>query len=261
MNFDGKGVLITGAAAGIGEGLARAFLAAGATVLLTDFRASALDRTIASLANDHGARAIGVAGDVRAARDVERACATLIDRHGRIDVAVMNAGIYPNTLVVEMDEEEWDRVLDTNAKGPFLVAREAARRMIAQGDGGKLITISSGAWQSARRGAAHYSASKAAVVMLTKVLALELAEHRINVNCIAPGLVEVHSTVSPLTVDYTAALTASIPWGRAGQPADIAAAALFLASGDADFITGAVLSVDGGSSAGRSFLPLSAPPS
>lgn len=259
MNFDGKGVLVTGAAAGIGEGIARAFLAAGATVLLTDFRADALDRTVESLAHDHGARAIGIVGDTRSARDVERACATLIDRHGRIDVAVMNAGIYPNTLVVDMDEEEWDRVLDTNAKGPFLVAREAARRMIAQGDGGKLITISSGAWQSARRGAAHYSASKAAVVMLTKVLALELAGRRINVNCIAPGLVEVHSEVSPLTTDYTSALTASIPWGRAGQPADIAAAALFLASEGADFITGAVLSVDGGSSAGRSFLPLSTP--
>lgn len=261
MDFSGKSVLVTGAAAGIGAGIASAFLDAGATVLLTDFRATALNETVGSLAKTHGARVMGQAGDVRSAEDVERACATLADSHGGIDVAVLNAGIYPNRLVVEMDEEEWDRVLDTNAKGPFLVARAAARRMIQQGRGGKLIMISSRAWQSARRGAAHYSASKAAVVMLTKVLALELAEHRINVNCIAPGLVEVHSEVSPLTADYTSALTASIPWGRVGQPRDIAAAALFLASDGADFITGAVLSVDGGSSAGRSFLPLSTPPS
>lgn len=261
MNFNGKSVLVTGAAAGIGRGIACGFLDAGATVLLTDFRPDALATTVQTLEKSHGKRALGLAGDVRSARDVARMCATLVEAHSSVDIAVMNAGIYPNRLVVEMDEDEWDRVLDTNAKGPFLVAREAARRMIQQGGGGKLITISSGAWQSGRRGAAHYCASKAAVVMLTKVLALELAEHKINVNCIAPGLVEVHSEVSPLAADYTSALTGSIPWGRAGQPEDIAEAALFLASDRADFITGAVLSVDGGSSAGRSFLPLSTAPS
>lgn len=259
MNFNGKGVLVTGAATGIGEGIARAFLEAGAIVLLSDFRPEALATTATALEATYGKRVLREAGDVRSAADVARVHAALVDVHGRIDIAVLNAGIYPNSLVVEMDEEEWDRVLDTNAKGTFLVAREAARRMIQQGGGGKLVTISSGAWQSGRRGAAHYSASKAAVVMLTKVLALELAEHRINANCIAPGLIEVHSEVSPLAADYTAALTASIPWGRVGQPADIAAAALFLASEQADFITGAVLSVDGGSSAGRAFLPLSGP--
>ena len=106
-----------------------------------------------------------------------------------MDVAVSNAAVYPNTAVVEMDEAQWDLVLDTNLKGSFLVSRAAARQMLHQGDGGKLCLIASGAYASARRGASHYSASKAGIVMLAKTLALELAEHRINVNVVSPGLI------------------------------------------------------------------------
>jgi NAD(P)-dependent dehydrogenase (short-subunit alcohol dehydrogenase family) len=109
-------------------------------------------------------------------------------------------------------------------------------------------------------GAAHYCASKAGVVMFTKVLALELAPHRINVNCIAPGLIEVEGEVSPISREYADALTRQIPWGRVGQPEDIARAVMFLASPFADYVTGEVLAVNGGASAGRAFLPLSTPP-
>lgn len=259
MRYRGKAVLVTGAAAGIGLGIARGFLEEGATVLLSDFRPERLARTVEQLAAEFDARAIGQPGDVRDAAAVTAMFDLLIARAGRVDIAVSNAGIYPNGLVVEMSEEQWDQVLDTNAKGTFLVCREAARRMIGQGPGGKLITISSGAWRSGRKGAAHYCASKAAVVLFTQVLALELAEHRINVNCIAPGLVDVEGEVSPLTDEYKTALTGAIPWGRIGEPRDIARAALFLASNDADFITGEVLAVDGGASAGRANLPLSTP--
>lgn len=259
MRFSGKAVLVTGAAAGIGYGIARGFLEEGATVLVNDIRPDALERGVGQLREEFGARVLGQAGDVRSATDVAGLFDTLLARVGHVDIVVSNAGIYPNRLVVEMDEEEWDRVLDTNAKGTFLVCREAARRLISQGAAGKILTISSGAWRGARLGAAHYCASKAAVVLLTRVLALELAPYHINVNCIAPGLVEVEGEVSPISAEYKATLTRSIPWGRIGEPRDIARAALFLASDAAEFITGEVLAVDGGSSAGRAFLPLSTP--
>src|SRR5207244_12026 len=145
-----------------------------------------------------------------------------------VSVLAATAGIYPNTPVVDMDVEEWDRVMETNARGVFLTCRAAARSMVAHDTPGKIITIASGAYASGRPGAAHYCASKAAVVMFTKVLALELAKARINVNCIAPGFVRVDSEVSPLTEEYVTTLTRGIPWGRQGTPRDIANAALFL---------------------------------
>ena len=129
--------------------------------------------------------------------------------------------------------------------------------MVSHGAGGRIITLASGAAQSGRRGAAHYCASKAGVVMFTKVLAMELAEHRITVNTIAPGLVSVEGGTSAVSEEYTRALVSSIPLGRVGTPDDIARAALFLASPLAEWITGSVLSVDGGSSTGRTWLPYS----
>lgn len=257
LDFTNHGIVITGAGAGIGLGIARAFLDAGAHVALGDFREAALARAAAGLgeASRVHTRVVDVRDEQSTAaffEDAERAL-------GTVTVAVANAGIYPNTPVLDMTTEEWDRVMETNARGVFLTCRAAARAMVARGTPGKIITLSSGAAQSGRQGAAHYCASKAAVVMFTKVLALELAAHHINVNCIAPGLIEVNSEVSPLTREYVETLTRSIPWGRIGTPADIAHAALFLASPLADFITGEVLAVNGGSSAGRAFLPLSTP--
>ena len=181
------------------------------------------------------------------------------DAFGPATVMVANAGVYPNTPVLEMSPTEWDQVMETNVRGVFLSCQAAARSMVAHGTPGTLITISSGASTSGRRGASHYCASKAGVVMFTKVLAMELAEHKINVNCVSPGLVEVSDGFSAISTDYVTVLKQSIPWGRIGQPADIANAVLFLASPAAEFITGAVLAVDGGSSAGRAHLPLSSP--
>jgi NAD(P)-dependent dehydrogenase (short-subunit alcohol dehydrogenase family) len=176
---------------------------------------------------------------------------------GPVTVAVANAGIYPNCPVVEMTVEEWDRVIETNMRGVFLTCQAAARSMAARGAGGKIITLASGAAMSGRKGAAHYCASKAGVVMFTKVLAMELGPHRVNVNCIAPGLVTVDRDPAQVSDEYVKTLVGNIPWGRAGTPADIARAALFLASADADFITGETLSVDGGSGTGRTYLPYS----
>ena len=250
-------VIVTGAAAGIGFGIAKEYLDAGARVAICDFREHAIATAVDRLGKSD--RLEGGVIDVRDEAQVDGFFGHVDETWGPPTVVIANAGIYPNTPVVDMEVEEWDRVMETNVRGVFLTGRAAARDMISAGDGGSIITISSGAYQSGRVGAAHYCASKAGVVMFTKVLALELAPHLVRVNCIAPGLVDVEGDVSPISEEYKTTLTNSIPWGRIGQPEDIAKAALFLSSPDADFITGEVLMVNGGSSAGRAFLPPSNP--
>ncbi|HYB42169.1 MAG TPA: SDR family NAD(P)-dependent oxidoreductase [Candidatus Methylomirabilis sp.] len=257
FDFTDQVVLVTGAGAGIGFAIARAFHEAGARVGIGDLRAPALERAASRLGPSGRVHAGAV--DVRDAGSVADFVEGAERALGAVTVAVANAGIYPNTPVLDMPLEEWDRVMETNVRGVFLTCQAAARAMVARGTRGRIITISSGAAQSGRVGAAHYCASKAGVVMFTKVLALELASHRINVNSIAPGLVEVEGEVSPVSREYVEALVKQIPWGRAGRPEDIAHAALFLASPLAEFITGEVLAVNGGSAAGRAFLPLSSP--
>ena len=257
LDFKDHVVVVTGAGAGIGFGIAQAFYEAGARVALGDVREAAVARAASELGDP--ARVHARAVDVRDARSTAEFFAGAEAALGPVTVAVANAGIYPNTPVLEMTPEEWDRVMETNVRGVFLTCQAAARSMVARGTRGKIITIASGAAQSGRVGAAHYCASKAGVVMFTKVLALELARHHVNVNTIAPGLVEVESEMSPLTAEYVEALVRQIPWGRSGTPRDIASAALFLASPLAEFITGEVLAVNGGSAAGRAFLPLSTP--
>jgi NAD(P)-dependent dehydrogenase (short-subunit alcohol dehydrogenase family) len=257
FDFTNDVVLVTGAGAGIGFGIAKAFHEAGARVGLGDFRDSALARSVSRLGAS--GRLFSCVTDVRDARSVHAFVEAAERALGPATIAVANAGIYPNSPFLEMPEEEWNRVMETNVRGVFLTGQAVARRMVALGVRGRIITISSGAAQSGRPGAAHYCASKAAVVMLTKVMALELAQHRITVNTIAPGLIEVEGEVSPLTREYVDTLTRQIPLGRIGTPDDIAKAALYLASPLAEWMTGEVLAVNGGSSAGRAYLPYSTP--
>jgi 3-oxoacyl-[acyl-carrier protein] reductase len=255
MDFSGQTVLVTGGAAGIGFGMGAAFHAAGARVALGDMNTSVLGRAAEHLgASD---RVFTHAVDVRDASSVAKFIAASESALGPVTIAIGNAGIYPNCPVLEMTQEEWDRVIETNMRGVFLTCQAVARRMVAAKTPGKIITISSGAHNSGRRGAAHYCASKAGMVMFTKVLAMELGPHHINVNCIAPGIITVDHDVSQVSDEVLTTLVRNIPWGRTGTPADIAHAALFLASPEADFITGAVLSVDGGSGTGRTYLPYS----
>jgi 3-oxoacyl-[acyl-carrier protein] reductase len=254
VDFTGHTVLVTGAAAGIGFGIAEAFHEAGARVALGDVNPAGLERAAERLGRS--ARVVTHPVDVRDHASVATLFAAVERALGPVTIAVANAGIYPNCPVVEMPVEEWDRVMETNVRGVFLTCQAAARSMMARG-AGKIITLASGAYASGRKGAAHYCASKAGVVMFTKVLAMEMGPHHVNVNCIAPGLVTVDRDVTQVSEDYVKTLVGNIPWGRAGTPADIARAALFLASPDADFITGEVLSVDGGSGTGRTYLPYS----
>jgi len=254
FDFTGHTVLVTGAAAGIGFGIAEAFHAAGARVALGDVNHGGLEKAAERLGRS--ARVFTHPVDVRDHASVASLFAAVERALGPVTVTVANAGIYPNCPVVEMAVEEWDRVMETNMRGVFLTCQAAARSMMARG-AGKIITLASGAYASGRKGAAHYCASKAGVVMFTKVLAMEMGPHHVNVNCIAPGLVTVDRDVTQVSEEYVKTLVGNIPWGRAGTPADIARAALFLASPDADFITGEVLSVDGGSGTGRTYLPYS----
>jgi len=251
--FQKRTVLISGAGHGIGRQIALDFAAEGAGVGVNDVdgeRASAVAAEIAGA----GGRSLALVADVRSAAQVEGMMDELKARFGAPDIVVNNAGVYPNCLIVDMSEEEWDRVWDINMKGMFLLSRAALRRMIGLKSGGKIINMSSTASIRARVGASHYCSSKAAISMFTQVLALEAAEHNIQVNAVAPGLVEVPDW--GLDQAYIDALVGMTPRGRIGYPHDISAMVRYLASDEADFITGSVMIVDGGSAAGQN-LPLS----
>jgi NAD(P)-dependent dehydrogenase (short-subunit alcohol dehydrogenase family) len=246
---------VTGAADGIGRGIASLFAERGDRVALLDLNADKLARTTDEIVQK-GGQAIGIQTDVRSADQVDAAIAQAAAAHGGIDVAVNNAAVYPNTAVVNMSEDEWDLVLDTNLKGAFLFLRGAARAMVAQGRGGKLCAITSGAYRSARRGASHYCASKAGLVLLCQTLALEMAEYGVNVNVVSPGFIEVGLRPG-VSVAYREKIMQDVPLGHFGEPADIAYAVAYLCSDEAKFVTGSVLTVDGGSGAGRFHLPYS----
>lgn len=255
FDFDNRKVLVTGAAGGIGKAIVRMFLTQGARVALMDFRADVLESVRHGVGMQE--RTIGIVADVSDQDSVHNALDAAWHAFGRLDTLVNAAGLYPSKPVLDMSEEDWDTVLDTNLKGPFLVSRGFARRLVEQRSPGHIVNITSGAALRARPGAAHYCTSKAGLEMLTKAMALELAPHHIHVNAVSPGYVEVGSEINALSKNYVQVISSTIPWGRVGHPADIAQAVAFLCSDAAEWITGASLQVDGGSGAGNPSLPLS----
>jgi NAD(P)-dependent dehydrogenase (short-subunit alcohol dehydrogenase family) len=253
---EGRKAFVTGAAGGLGLGIARLFLAEGASVALADIKGA--DDARSSLGKP--GRSLAVSVDVRESDSVDAAISQAWDAFGGLDVLVNCAGIYPSDLIVDMSVDSWDRVIDTNLKGPFLCSRLLVSRWIEQGVHGHIVNITSGAALRARPGAAHYCTSKAALEMLTRAFALEMAPHHIHVNAVSPGFFDVSSGVNQISREYVDAIVKTIPWGSGGQPEDIAEAVLFLCSDAASYITGTSLRVDGGYSTGTNALPVSRPP-
>jgi NAD(P)-dependent dehydrogenase (short-subunit alcohol dehydrogenase family) len=256
-----RGVLVTGVGGRIGAGIARQFAALGDHVVATDVDQGRLDATARSI-REQGGTVTPIQANIADEADVERLAAGAIEAAGQIDVLVNCAGIFPNAQVVDMDTAEWDLVYGVNLRGPFMLSRAIARQMLDRDIKGAIINISSGAGTSARTGGSHYCGSKAALEMLTKVMAIELGPRGIRVNGVAPGLILDEVLQHPIpegTNEYVASLLNGIPLRRTGRPEDIAEAVVFLASDHAPWISGSILGVNGGSQAGRTHLPPSNP--
>lgn len=243
-----KTALVTGGASGIGRAIAQLFLEQGARVVISDINASALDTAVKELA-EYGA-VTGVAGDVRSMADAGQMVQTTLDQYGSLDVLVCNAGITSVMPIEELGEDEWDRVLTTNVKGMFTLVKHAVPHMKAQG-GGKIVTLGSEMGIVAVPESPAYNASKGAIIMFTKSIAIDLIRYNIRVNSLCPGITrtpllqaEVDNSIDP---EKTAAEQATwAPIMRVADPREIAQGALFLASDDSSFAVGSCLVLDGG---------------
>mgnify|MGYP006288021581 CR=1 FL=1 len=237
----GRVIVVTGASSGLGAHMARFLARRGARVAVAARRAEALDALVAEC----GAEAMAVRMDVADEASVESGVAAVAERHGRLDGLVNNAGVAWGGRALDMPREEWDRVMDTNLTGAFLVARAAARRM-AEGAGGAIVSTASILGFGTGGGVAAYAASKAALVHLTHCLALEWARHGIRVNAIAPGYFPTDINRGFLESEAGAELRRSIPMRRFGEPSDLDGPLELLLGPAGGYITGAVLPVDGG---------------
>jgi 3-oxoacyl-[acyl-carrier protein] reductase len=243
MSFQDRVAVVTGGGKGIGRAIAARLACGGAAVVLSGRDAVALETACGEI-RGQGGRALAVPGDVAKASDADQLCAKTLEAFGRADILVCNAGITRDNLVMRMSEEEWDQVIDTNLKGTFLCIKAFARPMMKQ-RWGRIVNVSSVVGMLGNPGQANYVASKAGVIGLTKAVAKELASRHITVNAVAPGFIDTAMT-SGLNEKVREALQAQIPLGRLGSPEDVAHAVAFLCSEEAAYVTGQVLSVDGG---------------
>ncbi|MEO5576887.1 MAG: SDR family NAD(P)-dependent oxidoreductase [Gaiellaceae bacterium] len=239
--MEGRTALVTGAAQGLGEAIARALCERGARVVVADLNLEGAEAVAAGL----GERAVAVALDVRERASFQRVFTEAVERLGRVDVLVNNAARTVMRSFWEIDDEEWNEVLATNLRSVFIGCQLAGPHMRGNGFGRILNIASLAGQQGGTVAGAHYAASKAGVIVLTKIVAQELAPHGVTVNAIAPAVVRT-PVMDALPPERVEALAATIPVGRVGRPEEVAAVAAFLASDAAGYITGATYDVNGG---------------
>jgi 3-oxoacyl-[acyl-carrier protein] reductase len=245
----GKRVLITGGTSGIGLATARRFVEEGSRVFVAGYESEGLDEALSQLRSVGDAA--GTFGDVSKESDVNAMIASAVDELGGLDVLINNAGTSQREPFIEITPQHWDRIIEVNLRGMFLVAQAVSRQIISQGGGGVVINMSSTNGLGGEENYAHYNSSKAGVLLLTKTMAVELGRFGIRVNALCPGYIR-----TPLNARIAAELGGEgfetryandhIPLGRVGLPEEVAAAYAFLASDDASFIHGAELVIDGG---------------
>ena len=238
-----KIALVTGASRGIGRAIAVALAKSGATVVCTSTKAGGCDETLAACSDTPG-KSIAAVCDVSDEAQVEALAKSILDAHGQLDILVNNAGITRDNLFLRMGAEDFDAVVGTNLRGPFLVCKAFARAM-AKARGGRIVNIGSVVGITGNAGQVNYAASKAGLAGMTKSLAKELAGRNVTCNLIAPGFIATDMTAQ-IPEDLKAGMLKEIPLGRFGAPEDIGNAVLFLCSEAASYITGQTLVVDGG---------------
>jgi len=245
MKLKDKISLVTGGGRGIGKAIAIALAEEGSTVVVNDIDEKAAQEVSRKIIAN-GGKSIAIKADVSKRKDVKNMMKRIIREFKRIDILINNAGIQKETPFISITEEEWDNIIGTNLKGAFLCSQFAAKEMIKQG-GGKIINISSIHESFPRKNIAHYASSKGGLAMLTKVMALELAEYKISVVAIAPGVVATSMNEELLrSPQKMREMISRIPLRRIAKPEDIARVVVYVASEEANYITGTTIYVDGG---------------
>jgi NAD(P)-dependent dehydrogenase (short-subunit alcohol dehydrogenase family) len=247
MRLKGKVAVVTGAGQGIGRGIAEIFAKEGADVVINDLKLDARTEEVAALVTGLGRRAIAVQGDVSKRADLQHLFDEAWSKLGPVDILVNNAGIETIVPFTELTDQQWDDVVHVNLKGGWMASQIFSKRLIAEGRKGAIVNI--GSIQAGRvlPGRTHYAPSKLAIEALTRNMSAELGPHGIRVNCVHPGLVDTPMTSWVMkNTEILPQVVAQISLGRTGKPCDIGKAVAFLASDEADYITGQSIYVDGG---------------